>query len=333
MSWRFSKALLALRRLHSSRMALPSDEVNSYLMTMDFDDFCAWMYVIIDDVWQQLAPLFKQPGPAPEVGDSELITMAVVEECQGWDKETAWISNRHDHTDLFPRILERSKVNRRRRNLMSATDLIRKMVLRMMDLAQADQCVIDSLPAPVAEFNLAPSSTSDGKAHGTRFGKVSPKEKTIIGYKLHLPITLNGLILDFELAPANAPDFNVGEELLTNHANMDVIGDRGYLSAVTAANLLRRNNIKLLTLPRRNQKQQLPEVVERLSNSVRQIIETVNAQLAEQFNIERTYAHRFWGLCARLDTKLTAHNLCTYINRLLGQPDFLQIKSLAFPNT
>jgi hypothetical protein len=29
---------------------------------------------------------------------------------------------------------------------------------------------------------------------------------------------------------------------------------------------------------------------------------------------------------------LTAHTLCVYINRLLGKPDYLQIKSLAFPN-
>jgi hypothetical protein len=31
-------------------------------------------------------------------------------------------------------------------------------------------------------------------------------------------------------------------------------------------------------------------------------------------------------------TKLTAHTLCIYINRLLGEVDFLQIKSLAFAN-
>jgi hypothetical protein len=40
-----------------------------------------------------------------------------------------------------------------------------------------------------------------------------------------------------------------------------------------------------------------------------------------------------WGLCARPYTKLTAHTLCIYINRMVGKPDFLQIKPLAFPNT
>jgi hypothetical protein len=288
--------------------------------------------VVVDDIWQQIAPLFKRPGPEPEVSDSELITMALVGECRGWHQETVLISNWHEHQDLFPKIPSRSRFNRRRRNLMFAINLIRKTLLEMMDLAQDNQCIIDSLPVPVVEFYLVPSSTGDWAAHGARFGKVSSKGETIFGYKLHLLITLNGLILDFELAPANAPDLDVGEEMLANHTNLDVIGDKGYISADVAATLLRENEIRLLTLPRRNQKRQLPEVVERTINSVRQLIETVNGQLSNQFNIEKTYAHSFWGLCARLYTKLTAHTLCIYINRLLGEVDFLQIKSLAFAN-
>jgi hypothetical protein len=96
--------------------------------------------------------------------------------------------------------------------------------------------------------------------------------------------------------------------------------------------LWRTNRLRLWTLPRKNQKEQLPKPLRRLFNAVRQIIETVNDQLNEQFHIETNHAHSFWGLYARLYTKLTAHTLCIYINRLLGKSDFLQIKSLAFPN-
>jgi hypothetical protein len=62
------------------------------------------------------------------------------------------------------------------------------------------------------------------------------------------------------------------------------------------------------------------------------VIETVNGQLSDQFKIEKNRAHTFWGLTARLYTKLTAHTLCLYLNRLLGHADILQIKPLAFPN-
>jgi hypothetical protein len=89
--------------------------------------------------------------------------------------------------------------------------------------------------------------------------------------------------------------------------------------------------MRLLTLPRANQKQQVSDEVRRLFNQVRQIIETVNGPLTEQFGIETNHAHSFWGLCARLHTKLAAHPICLYLNRLLGNPDWLRIKHLAFP--
>lgn len=156
--------------------------------------------------------------------------------------------------------------------------------------------------------------------------------KAAFGYKLPLLITLGGLILDFELAPAHAGDLEVGFELLSEHTDLDVLGDKGYISAEKAAELWQNSRIRLGTLPRRNQKEQLPPQVDHLINSVRQIIETVNGQLTEQFHIETNHAHTFGGLCTRLYTKLTAHTLCIFPNRLLGNPSFLQIKSLAFPN-
>ncbi|MDF1515171.1 MAG: IS982 family transposase, partial [Anaerolineae bacterium] len=83
---------------------------------------------------------------------------------------------------------------------------------------------------------------------------------------------------------------------------------------------------------RANQHQQLSKNLTTLINKVRQLIETVNGQLKDQFNVECNLAHSFYGLCARLYTKLTAHTLGIYINRLLGNANVLQIKSLAFPN-
>jgi hypothetical protein len=301
-------------------------------MIHDFDDFCTWMYVVVDDIWQQIAPLFKRPGPEPVCSDSELITMALVGECRGWELETDLLSQWREHKDLFPRIPSQSRFNRRRRNLMYAFNLIRSVVLGWLDVAQDRRCLIDSLPIPVVQFHLVPSSTGDWAAYGARFGKVPSKKQTIFGYKLHLLITLGGVILDFELAPANATDLAVGFEMLSEHTDLDVLGDKAYISAQKAAELWRNNRLRLRTIPRRNQKVQLPPQVRRAYNSLRQMIETVNGQLTEQFNIETNHAHTFWGLCTRLYTKLAAHTLCIYLNRLLGKPDFLQIKALAFPN-
>jgi hypothetical protein len=301
-------------------------------MIHDFEDFCTYVFVIVDDILQELAPVLKRPGPAPDCSDSELIAMTLVGECRGWDVETELLSNMREHMGLFPCIPSQSRFNRRRRNLMFVINLIRRTILGWLDLAQDRQCLIDSMPVPVVQFYLVPGSTGDWKAHGARFGKVPSKNQTIFGYKLHLLVTLGGVILDFELAPANAADLVVGVELLSEHTDLDVIGDKAYISAPKAAELCQGNRLRLLTLPRRSQKRQVPPEVKRLFNAVRQIIETVNGQLSEQFNVETNHAHTFWGLCTRLYSKLTAHTLCVFINRLLGKPDYLQIKALAFPN-
>jgi len=300
-------------------------------MIDNFDDLCLYVYVIVDDIMHQIAPILKKRGPDPECSDSELITMAIVGECRGWDLETDMMSYWREYTRLFPVVPDQSRFNRRRRNLMQAFNLIRRAILQMLDVSLDRDCAIDSLPIPVVQFHLVPGSSSEWPAHGAAFGKVASKKATIFGYKLHLLVTLSGIVLDFELAPANETDLTVGLELLEHHTDLTVYGDKGYISADVAAELLRTNRLRLLTLPRANQKTQVPAPVRKTFNTVRQIIETVNGQLTEQLHIEHNHAHTFWGLCTRLYTKLTAHTLCIFINRLLGESDFLQIKGLAFP--
>jgi hypothetical protein len=301
-------------------------------MIENFDDFCLWMDVMVDDIWQQVRPVFKRPGPSGECSDSELLTMALVGECREWATETTLLSQWREHRDLFPHIPSQSRFNRRRRALQDAFKLIRQVGLSQLDLSADGQAAIDSLPMPVVKFHLVPGSTGDWAAHGADFGKVASKKITLFGFQLHRLVSLGGVILDFELAPASAADLTVGAELLAEHTDLTVFGDKGYISAELALQLLRDNRLKLRTLPRRNQANQPAKAVRRTLNAVRQMIETVKAQLTEQFNIQLNHAHTFAGLCTRLLTKLTAHTLCVFLNRLLGKADPLQIKALAFPN-
>ena len=92
------------------------------------------------------------------------------------------------------------------------------------------------------QFHLVPGSTGDWAAHGADFGKVASKKLTIFGFKLHLLVSLGGLILDFELAPASAADLNVGAELLTEHTDLTVFGDKGSIGAELTRQLLTRKN-------------------------------------------------------------------------------------------
>ena len=300
-------------------------------MIADFETLCTWMYVIVDEIWQQVAPQFARPGPAPRCSDSELLTLFLVSECLGWDVETEALSQWQAHRDLFPYLPSQSRANRRRRHLQLGFNLVRQVVLRLLDVAQDRHCAIDSLPVPVMAFHTVPTSRADWTSAGATFGRVTTKRQTIFGYKLHLLVTLNGVILDFELAPAHVADITAGYELVAGHQELVVVGDTAYIGTERAAELRAHTGTTVLTGTRRTQPQQVPPAVNRIVNQARQIIEVVNSQLSEQFKIERNHAHTFRGLCTRLYSKLAAHTLCIYLNRLLGQDDFLRVKRLAFP--
>src|SRR3989442_1573272 len=123
--------------------------------------------------------------------------------------------------------------------------------------------------------------------------QVVTKKQTIFGYRLHLLITLGGLILDFDMTPANATDLEAGFEMLSEHTDLEVIGDKAYINAAKAAELWEQNRIRLRTLSRSNQKTQPSPVYQHIHNTIRQLIETFNGQLSDQFAIEKNYDHTF----------------------------------------
>jgi hypothetical protein len=260
------------------------------------------------------------------------MTMTIIADCRGHDKETEMLSFWSEYPDLVPILPSQSRFNRRRRTLMPVSNLIRRSILDGLDIAPDASCVSDRLPVPVVSFHLVPQSHGDWAEHGAAFGKVPSKKQTISGDKLQLVVTLGGVIRDFVVAPANASDVAVGEEVLEGHTELDVFGEKASISAAVATRLAEEQGVRLWSLPRSNQRGQVPPAVRQTINRVRQIVETVNGQLTEQFTIERNHAHRFWGLWTRLMTKLAAHTLCLYLNRLMGKAEFLQIKHLAFPN-
>lgn len=199
-----------------------------------FDDLCPWRYVLISDLFAPLAAYVARPGPAPAGTDAELITMAIVGECCGWDQETVLLSRWRDHRDLFPQQPERSRFNRRRRDLAPVINLLRQAVVQTLDFTQDTQCIIDSLPVPVVQFYYLPQASVEWKGAAAAFGHCCSKKPAIFGYTLHLLLTQSGGIRDFELAPANLPDLTVGSELLAEHTDLQVLGDKGYISQSVA---------------------------------------------------------------------------------------------------
>lgn len=46
-------------------------------MIAEFEDFCLWMYMVVDELWDRLPASDKRGGsPAPACSDGELLTLA-----------------------------------------------------------------------------------------------------------------------------------------------------------------------------------------------------------------------------------------------------------------
>lgn len=291
-------------------------------MIQDFPDLCPYVYVLVDELYQALAaPHDQRPGPRSAFSDSAVITLTLL----GLDEERAFLrSLARNHPTLFPRLPERSRYHRRRRQLSEVTNRIRAGLMRLTlgRLAPEERglCVIDRLPVPVLGFHHA---RGEHRWYGEAdYGRVAAKRQTIFGYKRHLLITHGGLILDFALAPANHSDPALTEQRLT------VLGDKGDSNAARQGLLAWRNDLTLLTPRRKNQRAPLPAALTATINHFRQLIATVNSQLAGQFHLQRNQAKAVSGLCARVQAKLTAHTLGVYLNCLLGRP-LLALKDLA----
>jgi hypothetical protein len=293
-------------------------------MIADFADLCTYLYVLTDEAYQEVAaPYDTRPGPTPAFTDSELITLTLAAELVGIAAETRFLAYlRRNHRALFPLLPERSRYNRRRRCLVEVTNRIRGVIMarlwRVLAAEGHDLCVVDSVPVPVVGYHHA---AGDHRWWGEAdFGRVPSKKQQVDGFKLHLLISHSGLILDFTLAPANHNDGALTAQLLADKAGLTVLGDKGYINGPLQAQLATTQDLALLTPKRRNQLVQLPAALTQAINHFRQIIETVNSQLVEQFHLQRNRAKSVSGLCARVQAKLAAHTFGLYLNYLLGRP-------------
>jgi hypothetical protein len=303
-----------------------------------FDDFCLWMYVMIDDWYQQQA-LPKRPGPKPSsCSDSELLTMILVGECKGKRLETDLVDYWHERQDLFPRLPSLSRFNRRRRQLVGVLQALHQFMLEQMGWADDGILILDRVPIGVVSRAHAAHASSDWGIHQASYGYASTKRWRFYGYWLQVLMTYGGVILDWSLTAATTGEVAAAEDLLTHtpvrlEARL-ILADKGYISAWLQDVIVRERHARLLVLPRRGMRAaaHLPLTLRQRFARVRQRIETLNSQLADQFAIEQTTAHSFWGLCTRLRAKLTAHVCCVYSHWVSGTPlsDALRIKHLVF---
>lgn len=123
------------------------------------------------------------------------------------------------------------------------------------------------------------------------FDKMAARGKTSVdwfyGFKLHLVVSEYGDLLNFTLTPGNTDDRKPVPGLLEGLFGK-VFADRGYVAKKLALKLLEDWGIEFFAKPRRNMKNQLMRLTDKLLARKRSIIETIIDQLKNISQIEHS---------------------------------------------
>ena len=182
-------------------------------------------------------------------------------------------------------------------------------------------CCCSSRPAPWARARAYPSSTprpwvschiKREKQHKTMKGWAAKGKCTMgwfYGFKLHLVINDKGEIIQWQLTPGNVDD----REPLKNRAFIErlfgkLFADRGYISQ-NLFEMLFVDDIHLVTKLKRNMKNSLMNLYDKILLRKRAVIETVNDELKNICQIEHTRHRSVDNFATNLFAGLIAYNL------------------------
>lgn len=257
----------------------------------------------------------------PKMSDCQIIALSVTGETLGIDSENyLWGKLKSDHAEDFPNLIDRSNYNRRRKKLYPFIAQLNQAVAGKLTEGE-NIFLVDSIPIPVCKnarerrskickenFETAPDK-----------GFSAVNQSYYYGYKLHLLTSVNGVYHSMDLSKASVHDVHYLSDVKQSGLNScTLIADKGYLSATHQLDLFTSCQVNLQTPKKANQKDYKPFPI--IFKKVRKRIETLFAQLCDQFMLKRNYAKTLLGLSVRILSKITAVTLLQFINLKNDKP-------------
>ena len=277
---------------------------------MSVESFIIEVFCLVSD-WMSKKPIkLRSRGPNPSLDDSEVLTMEIVGEFLGMDQDKKIHSYFKTHwAHFFPGIGDRTAFARQSANLWGVKKQLQKYLSRACGALEDDIHIVDGFPFPICNFRRAHfSKLYRGEAS---YGYCAAKNQTYYGFKGHLLISVNGVICDFEMAPAHIDEREVALNF-TDTVNKNLLGDKGYIGKQEE---FCGYGINLQTPLRSNMCDSRPRENVRILNNTRRRIETVIGQLVDRLNIEKNRARDLWHLTSRTWRKLLTHTVAAILSK------------------
>jgi hypothetical protein len=141
------------------------------------------------------------------------------------------------------------------------------------------------------------------------FEGIAKKSKSTMGwffgFKLHLIINDKGELMAFKLTASNVDDRKVLPDLV-RYLTGKLFADKGYISKELSEDLYLQD-LKLITKLKKNMKDKMMSLIDKLVLRKRSLIETVNDQLKNISQIEHTRHRSIWNFMVNILGSLIAY--------------------------
>jgi hypothetical protein len=298
---------------------------------LDTDTFLTTLYVVIDDFCKAALPPERHPGPPSALSRSEVLTLAVAGQWQGFGSERGFYRHAQHHwRAAFPTLPARAQFNRQ---LRQHYDALVACVLFWVAHLQVERA------APFEALDSAAVPTRDAKRRGAGWlpGVAEIGWSNRLGWfegvRLLLAVTPSGAITGFGLAPGRAKDQPLAETFfgLRRHPHCrgtsvgapacgPYVVDKGFEGRAHHQHWRNDYGVAVICPPKRTSTQAWPKPWRRWLAGIRQIVETIFDKLFHTFRLDRERPHALAGLQTRVAAKIALHNFCLWLNNRLGRP-------------
>lgn len=284
---------------------------------MSLTDLIITVFCLIDDMLQEMREdglQLRQRGPRPQLADSEVLTCEIVGEFLGLDEERQLFRHfRRHYSAFFPKLqsISRTTFTRQAAKLWAVKDALWQRLLRRIDY-ESDLSIIDSFPVPVCRF--ARSQRCRRLRAESAYGYDEMARQTYFGLRAHVRIAWPGVIVGFDLAPANVHDLHMARELSQGTEGW-LLGDRNYWSPSFFEEAGRTGLV--VVAPEKSRKREC-RPWPRWLIQMRRRIETVIGQLVGRFQAKRVWARDRWHLTSRYLRKVLSHTVSVFLCQRAG---------------
>lgn len=268
----------------------------------------------------------RRPGKR-EFSDLYVCQMVVVQNLKGYTNESEFLRYLKNHPNkAFPVLPTQSCYNHRSKDLGPVIEQLTATVLKKLKVHKTKIRIIDATGVPVTKFyrRWKTKAFSNNKFFGV--GYCHAKKERYYGVKLTLIVSREGIPVTYHLMPARRHDVKALEPAVKDLKGIWLIGDKGYAGKKIHQGLKLEQRIKVIIPKRKNQKIRNTKWEKRKLKH-RILIEVINEQLKDHFNLEKLRAKSAEGIQTRIRNIIFSYLMATYFNKK-NHRNLLSIKGI-----